>query len=179
MAGGGGVTITGAGGGLGERGVGVGEAVASVGAGGGVPGFFSGLDWTWKERGGRSCVGTGERHAWGWFPVVVILHLVIATLLIYNNFEFNRRVLLIWCVLFFHIVCGSDHNQKCRKKYTTCKKHQRLCLPDDAYYPHQSSLLHCISNISWRHIAAWTGTEYFPSDCRQDTTSLYEDKEPM
>lgn len=46
------MTITGAGGGLGERGVGVGEAVASVGAGGGVPGFFSGLDWTCKERGG-------------------------------------------------------------------------------------------------------------------------------
>lgn len=40
------MTITGAGGGLGECGVGVGEAVASVGAGGGVPGFFSGLDWT-------------------------------------------------------------------------------------------------------------------------------------
>lgn len=40
------MTMIGAGGGLGERGVGAGEAVASAGAGGGVPGFFSGLDWT-------------------------------------------------------------------------------------------------------------------------------------
>jgi len=42
--GGGGVTITG--GGLGERGVGVGVAADRAGTGGGVPGFFSGLDWT-------------------------------------------------------------------------------------------------------------------------------------
>lgn len=44
MAGGEGVTISGAGGGLGERGEGV--DVVATGVGGGVPGFFSGLDWT-------------------------------------------------------------------------------------------------------------------------------------
>lgn len=46
MAGGEGGIMTGAGAGLGEHGVGLGEAIARVGAGGGVPGFFSGLDWT-------------------------------------------------------------------------------------------------------------------------------------
>lgn len=45
------MTITGAGGGLGERGVGAGVAVVATGAGGGVPGFFSGFDWTLMTSG--------------------------------------------------------------------------------------------------------------------------------
>lgn len=61
MAGGGGVTITGAGGGLGERGVGAGVAVVATGAGGGVPGFFSGFDWILKERREIMC---GKGQAW-------------------------------------------------------------------------------------------------------------------
>lgn len=54
MAGGGGVTITGAEGGLGKSSVWAGVVV--VGDGGGVPGFFSGLDWTWTDKKRRTDV---------------------------------------------------------------------------------------------------------------------------